>query len=868
MDVVTAVGSFHSGKSFMLNTFMHSNCPGEVGFGIGNSVAATTMGIWAWSNTIIPRSEKTNTDGTPILILDTEGFGALNVSSDYDSKIFALSSLISNHLLYNSMKNVHSDAVDYLEVLAHKAQLFHVKTSLQTAPRNGGMGVDSSRPALAFPELTWCVQDWTLDWTTNYPDATTYIKGMIDGSRREDSADDIDAKESGLSSLFPHVTGHILHPPTTQTRDLAKLSTLTYKNLDELYLQDIENLREIVFKSLARDAIVRDEAKRILRLGGPEKVEQALGLGAPKVTVNATAGKNGTTAKTTGKDSVKDAVTNNKDAEAVVAVNPDGFDSDDSKGLTTLSKYPIDIIRAAIDLASVKNSMLYRQRSRTGPELVQLLRILVDAANNGAMPSLPSSWAALANQAATAAKEASVTQFNTQKRSLIREYDPFPTNEFINLLAVEREKALALYDHLVAGLRGAAIRNKRAELVKALAGETDIGVADNRRSIETFTRKQGDSFKQTFETYLKTLTIPQPSAALAKIIRTKKEEVLTEYKNKVVARYKEDAKIGISTVDSDLEKIGQAFIGKNDAELKTLLIRAENEGVHVFTVTCERELAGKDPQTIGKMKTIKEICIKAGQDKFADEGRIVKEESTFATHKNSLAQRMSSKWEKYNEENEKRLQEFIVVQAKSINDKLKEQFKDAERSIPADKETAINIKKSIERNAKGEYDALFTVYEDSPLVKNTWTEKILNNINILGNRFDEKNKRKWDEIFEKPITAATRDVLVHFKGNIPYQESEMIEYARSAAHSRIHTARNKVRQTVSLDIEDENPLAGTEVTAKQIDEKVNDWLATDRQINALFKQAWIRRDNQQTVYMGAAGGIVVVVALLLVVFRK
>ena len=731
------------------------------------------------------------------------------------------------------MKNVHSDAVDYLEVLAHKAQLFHVKSTLQApgGQNNPAGGSDNYRPVLAFPELTWCVQDWSLEWTARYPDASSYIHGMVDGSRRVDSMDDADIKDSGLSSLFPHINGHVLHPPTERTRDLARLPSLTYKELDELYMQDIEVLRQLVFESLIRDTLVREEAERILRIEAPRTFPN--GSSIPDI----------------------------KDTSEVVVVS-----NGDNKHVSAVTKVSPDITQAAKELVSSKNSMLYGQRSRTGPEIARLLRILVDAANNGAMPTLPSSWSALANQAATAAKDAAINQFNFHKRLLIRDDNPYPSTEFATLLNQENENALSVFDHLVTGLRGSIVRTKRMELVKLFLGDMESAQAENRARIETYTRRQGDSFKRLFDVYIDTLTIPQPSTVLKQLLKTKKEELLEDYKLKIITRYKDDAKTGISSVDHDMDKISATFIGKNNEALKDILMKAEGEAVKAFTDKCNAELeteTNKEPHTTQKMESTKGLCIQAGNDAFDDKGRIAKDETTYNTHKNSAQQRMSSKWQQYIEENNNHLQRVIVFETSTITDKLKKDHRDARHnSIPADTDTAKLIKTTLENNARSRYDNMFTSYLDNPIVASTWSVNIYPIIKDLNEKFDKENLRAWVDIFQEPLDFAMKDVQREFTADFQLFEDTILEYARSRGIFYINQARQKALAGIQNNPQDaETNNYHSTIKDSLIKQMIQNWIETDTSLRRILNKAWIRKENEMSIYLGGIMGILLMVLL-------
>lgn len=65
LAVVTAIGQYRSGKSYLLNQLMQTPC--DQGFGVGHRRETQTKGVWAYATTI------SNGSGTTRVYLDTEG---------------------------------------------------------------------------------------------------------------------------------------------------------------------------------------------------------------------------------------------------------------------------------------------------------------------------------------------------------------------------------------------------------------------------------------------------------------------------------------------------------------------------------------------------------------------------------------------------------------------------------------------------------------------------------------------------------------------------------------------------------------------------------------------------------------------------
>ena len=86
--VITAIGQYRSGKSYLLNQLMEVPC--DDGFGVGHRRETQTKGVWAYA------ADTSGANGTVRLYLDTEGFDATGKAAVYDDRIFAFSALISS----------------------------------------------------------------------------------------------------------------------------------------------------------------------------------------------------------------------------------------------------------------------------------------------------------------------------------------------------------------------------------------------------------------------------------------------------------------------------------------------------------------------------------------------------------------------------------------------------------------------------------------------------------------------------------------------------------------------------------------------------------------------------------------------------
>ena len=255
ISVVSVVGPLHSGKSFLMNQLMKK----KSGFGVGPSVKPTTMGIWMWGKPAVMQedkgSEQTVQSGNTsdqviepggvsqninVIFLDTEGFAANNVSEDYDSKIFAVTTLLSSHLLFNSVKIVNQADIDYLEVLSRQTQLFALRSQMTKSKWLESLNED----LLNFPPLTWVVQDFVQE-TESGETSTKWLHRLMSAHIREN-----DDYKLSLLDIFKEVYCHTLFLPATSRYLLKNLNNAAEEDLTPEYRTDRDLLIERIKQNL------------------------------------------------------------------------------------------------------------------------------------------------------------------------------------------------------------------------------------------------------------------------------------------------------------------------------------------------------------------------------------------------------------------------------------------------------------------------------------------------------------------------------------------------------------------------------------------------------------------------------------------
>ena len=96
---------YRTGKSYLLNKVILDR---GGAFGVGPTVNPCTKGLWIWAQPIVTPS------GKILLVVDTEGLGALDEENNHDMKIFCLAVLLSSTFIYNSVGSIDEQALQTL----------------------------------------------------------------------------------------------------------------------------------------------------------------------------------------------------------------------------------------------------------------------------------------------------------------------------------------------------------------------------------------------------------------------------------------------------------------------------------------------------------------------------------------------------------------------------------------------------------------------------------------------------------------------------------------------------------------------------------------------------------------------------------
>ena len=120
ISVVGVVGMYRTGKSYLLNRIILNR---EKGFGVSGTVNACTKGIWMWGTPLKGQTEEGRS--VNVIVLDSEGLGAVDQEADHDTRIFSLVLLLSSFFIYNSVGVIDEQAISNLSLVINLTN--HIK---------------------------------------------------------------------------------------------------------------------------------------------------------------------------------------------------------------------------------------------------------------------------------------------------------------------------------------------------------------------------------------------------------------------------------------------------------------------------------------------------------------------------------------------------------------------------------------------------------------------------------------------------------------------------------------------------------------------------------------------------------------------
>lgn len=242
ISLLSVVGPYHSGKSFLLNSLL-----GDMrAFIIGRRTSPETMGIW------LCRTKMRAMDGSEVWLMDSEGFFGPGVEESYDAKVFTVAALLGSHLVYNSVKIIDQQAVSLLELLMTQAQLFSSRAAVRAPESTPEFLLTDS-----FPPMTWVVEDFVQELPPLFKQEgpigylSTYLEGTAKGAAKQVlGAKHNETHETMIAKTFRDVRVAHLFLPATSKHHLQDLSRLSWQELTEEYRTEVGILQTYLLRNV------------------------------------------------------------------------------------------------------------------------------------------------------------------------------------------------------------------------------------------------------------------------------------------------------------------------------------------------------------------------------------------------------------------------------------------------------------------------------------------------------------------------------------------------------------------------------------------------------------------------------------------
>ncbi|CAI2387384.1 unnamed protein product [Moneuplotes crassus] len=240
--IVSVAGMYRTGKSYLLNKVLLDLDKGDRGFGVGPSINPCTKGLWIWGTPVSGFSP----DGKPIniLIIDSEGIGALDEDSNHDTRIFSLCILLSSFFLYNSMGSIDESALQNLNLVINLTKHIHIKSNVNQEE------IDSDEYSEYFPSFMWIVRDFTLQLLNEELEeinSNQYLeKALEEQSGFSDKIEEKNRIRRLLKSFFKERQCFTMIRPVTDEEMLQNLDSMDEEQFRPDFVEQVFQLRRKV----------------------------------------------------------------------------------------------------------------------------------------------------------------------------------------------------------------------------------------------------------------------------------------------------------------------------------------------------------------------------------------------------------------------------------------------------------------------------------------------------------------------------------------------------------------------------------------------------------------------------------------------
>lgn len=253
--VVSVVGAFRTGKSFLLSWFLRYlhhlsekssgendssdekwydkfQTLGNDGFDWRGGAERNTTGIWMWKK---PHFIKEDGEQIAVLLVDTQGMFDNETTMALTASIFGLSTLLSSYQIYNVEKRIQEDNLQQLALFSEYARM--AMSTYEKASE------DTHKP---FQKIEFLVRDWqNFDEEEDYEEMEKEMEKYLDKVIADREAKDLQDTREQIRSCFEDVSCYAMtHPGMAVTK---KKYTGDVNAMDETFLNLMDRYCARVF---------------------------------------------------------------------------------------------------------------------------------------------------------------------------------------------------------------------------------------------------------------------------------------------------------------------------------------------------------------------------------------------------------------------------------------------------------------------------------------------------------------------------------------------------------------------------------------------------------------------------------------------
>jgi hypothetical protein len=241
IGIISLVGKYRTGKSFLLNRVL-LNIQSS-GFGVGPTFKACTKGIWIWSDPIMIKNKYCK-EKFPCFLIDTEGLGAYDEEINHDSKIFLIAVLISSLFIYNSVGYIDENTINNLSFVLNLSKTIKLK--------NNSNEENEEELAEYFPSLLWLLRDFSLKLEDKDGNVITE-KQYLENSLKEIKGNNEIIEEKNkvrnlIKTYFPERDCFTMVRPVEKESDLQIMQNLPDQRLRKEFLEQAQIFKNKVLQ--------------------------------------------------------------------------------------------------------------------------------------------------------------------------------------------------------------------------------------------------------------------------------------------------------------------------------------------------------------------------------------------------------------------------------------------------------------------------------------------------------------------------------------------------------------------------------------------------------------------------------------------